>query len=191
MVVLDASIVTLALPPAKADLGISDANQQWMITAYTLAFGGLLFAARALQGGFAAFLAPAALSLLTVTFHEPRERAKAFGVYGAISGGGAAIGLLLGGLLTEYASWRWCLLVNVPIALLGSPEGEGVEGHREHRLRHPRSSPEPSPSPGAFSHWSMRSPRPPRQGPATPAAGAMRRRWPGSASLCCCWSASS
>jgi MFS family permease len=79
---------------------------------------GFLFAARALQGGFAAMLAPAALSLLTVTFHEPKERAKAFGVYGAISGGGAAIGLLLGGFLTEYLSWRWCLLVNVPIALI-------------------------------------------------------------------------
>ncbi len=157
MVVLDSSIVNLALPSAKADLGISDANQQWVVTAYTLAFGGLLllggrvadfvgrkrmfiigllgfaaasalgglapsqgllFAARALQGGFGAFLVPAALSLLTVTFHDPKERAKAFGVYGAIAGGGAAIGLLLGGVLTEYASWRWCLLVNVPIALL-------------------------------------------------------------------------
>jgi EmrB/QacA subfamily drug resistance transporter len=157
MVVLDASIVNLALPSAKHALHISDANQQWMVTAYTLTFGGLLllggriadyagrkrmfiigligfagasalggiapssgflFAARALQGGFAAMLAPAALSLLTVTFHEPKERAKAFGVYGAISGGGAAIGLLLGGFLTEYLSWRWCLLVNVPIALV-------------------------------------------------------------------------
>ena len=157
MVVLDSSIVNLALPSAKADLGISDANQQWVVTAYTLAFGGLLllggrvadyvgrkrmfiigllgfagasalgglaptqgllFAARALQGGFGAFLVPAALSLLTVTFHDPKERAKAFGVYGAIAGGGAAIGLLLGGVLTQYASWRWCLLVNVPIALL-------------------------------------------------------------------------
>ena len=156
MVVLDASIVNLALPSAKADLGISDANQQWVITAYTLTFGGLLllggriadyvgrkrafiigligfagasavgglapsagflFAARGLQGAFAALLAPAALSLLTVTFHEPKERAKAFGVYGAISGGGAAIGLLLGGVLTEYLSWRWCLLVNLPIAI--------------------------------------------------------------------------
>src|SRR5665647_2902100 len=133
MVVLDASIVNLALPSAKASLGISDANQQWVITAYTLSFGGLLllggriadyvgrkrafiigligfaaasalgglaptqgflFAARGLQGVFAALLAPAALSLLTVTFHDPKERAKAFGVYGGISGGGAAIGLL-------------------------------------------------------------------------------------------------
>ncbi|WP_261570027.1 MFS transporter [Frankia gtarii] len=157
MVVLDASIVNIAMPHAQADLGISTANRQWMVTAYTLAFGGLLllggriadylgrkrafvwglfgfalasalgglapnaallFAARALQGAFAALLAPAALSLITVAFTESRERAKAFGVYGAISGGGAAIGLILGGLLTEYASWRWCLLVNVPIALV-------------------------------------------------------------------------
>jgi EmrB/QacA subfamily drug resistance transporter len=156
MVVLDSSIVNLALPSAKASLGITDTNQQWVITAYTLTFGGLLllggriadyvgrkrafiigligfaaasaigglapsqgflFASRALQGAFAALLAPAALSLITVTFHEPKERAKAFGVYGAVSGGGAAIGLLLGGVLTEYLSWRWCLLVNAPIAI--------------------------------------------------------------------------
>jgi EmrB/QacA subfamily drug resistance transporter len=157
MVVLDASIVNIALPSLQADLGITDANRQWVVTAYTLAFGGflllggriadyagrkkafmigllgfalasalggiaanqeLLFAARALQGLFAALLAPAALSLVSVTFTEPRERAKAFAVYGALSGGGAAIGLVLGGVLTEYASWRWCLGVNVPIALL-------------------------------------------------------------------------
>jgi len=160
MVILDASIVNLALPSAKAALGITDADQQWVISAYTLAFGGLLllggriadhagrkrmlivglagfaaasalgglapsagflFGARALQGAFAALLAPAALSLITVTFHEPKERARAFGVYGAISGGGAALGLLLGGVLTEYLSWRWCLLVNVPIALVAVP----------------------------------------------------------------------
>ncbi|MGD9957319.1 MAG: MFS transporter [Candidatus Nanopelagicales bacterium] len=159
MVVLDASIVNLALPSAKRDLGISDADQQWVITAYTLAFGGLLllggriadyvgrkkifivglvgfafasalgglatgptllFLARGLQGAFAALLAPAALSLITVTFHEPKERARAFGVYGAISGGGAAVGLLLGGVLTEYFSWRWCLFVNVPIAIVAA-----------------------------------------------------------------------
>jgi EmrB/QacA subfamily drug resistance transporter len=80
----------------------------------------LLFGARALQGAFAAIMAPAALSLLTVTFTEPKERATAFGVYGGISGGGAAIGLILGGVLTEFASWRWCLLVNVPVALLAA-----------------------------------------------------------------------
>ena len=157
MVVLDASIVNLALPSAQADLGITDTDRQWMITAYTLAFGGLLllggriadfagrkrafiigllgfaaasalggiaatatllFAARALQGAFAALLAPAALSLITVTFTESKERARAFGVYGAIAGGGAAIGVILGGVLTEFFSWRWCLLVNVPIAII-------------------------------------------------------------------------
>ena len=157
MVVLDASIVNIALPSMQADLGITDADRQWIVTAYTLAFGsllllggriadyagrkrvfivgllgfagasalgglaptaGLLFAARGLQGVFAALLAPAALSLITVTFTDSKERAKAFGVYGALSGGGAAIGLVLGGVLTQYASWHWTLLVNVPIALL-------------------------------------------------------------------------
>ncbi|KAA1380077.1 MFS transporter [Aeromicrobium fastidiosum] len=156
IVVLDASIVTIALPSAQEALGISDANRQWVVTAYALAFGGLLllggriadfigrkrafiiglvgfgvasaigglaqnqielFGARALQGAFAALMAPAALSLITVTFTEPKERAKAFGVYGGISGGGAALGLILGGVLTEYASWRWTLLVNTPIAI--------------------------------------------------------------------------
>ncbi len=157
MIVLDASIVNLAIPTAQAELGIAPADVQWIVTAYTLAFGGLLLlggriadywgrrrtfivgllgfaaasllggiapsgglliAARALQGGFGALLAPAALALITVTFHEPKERAKAFGVMGAISGGGAAIGLLLGGVLTEYLSWRWCLAVNTPIAIV-------------------------------------------------------------------------
>ncbi|HEX6754337.1 MAG TPA: MFS transporter [Mycobacteriales bacterium] len=156
MIILDASIVNIALPSAQKDLGISDADRQWIVTAYTLAFGGLLllggriadfmgrkrtfvvgllgfagasalgglaanagllFAARALQGAFGALLAPAALALITVTFTEGKERARAFGVFGAISGGGAAIGLVLGGILTEYASWRWCLGVNVPIAI--------------------------------------------------------------------------
>ena len=159
MVVLDASIVTIALPSAQHALHISTANRQWVVTAYTLSFGGLLllggriadyvgrkrmfiigllgfagasalggvavnsamlFGARALQGGFAALLAPAALSLISVTFTEVKERSTAFGVYGAISGGGAAIGLIMGGVLTEYASWRWCLLVNVPIAAVAA-----------------------------------------------------------------------
>jgi EmrB/QacA subfamily drug resistance transporter len=79
---------------------------------------GLLFASRALQGVFGALLAPAALSIISVTFTVPKERAKAFGVIGAISGGGAAIGLILGGALTEFFSWRWCLGVNTPIAIL-------------------------------------------------------------------------
>jgi EmrB/QacA subfamily drug resistance transporter len=154
MIVVDGSIVNIALPSAQRALHISNADRQWVVTAYTLAFGGLLllggrvadyvgrkrmfiigllgfaaasalgglaadsamlFGARALQGAFAAVMAPAALSLLTVTFTDPGERAKAFGVYGAIAGGGLAIGLILGGVLTEFASWRWCLLVNVPI----------------------------------------------------------------------------
>jgi EmrB/QacA subfamily drug resistance transporter len=160
MVVLDASIVTIALPSAQRALSISVTNRQWVITAYTLAFGGLLllggriadyggrkrmfaiglvgfagasalgglaadqamlFGARALQGAFAALMAPAALSILNITFqHDPSERAKAFGAYGAVSGAGGAIGVLAGGLLTQYASWRWCLLVNVPLALLAA-----------------------------------------------------------------------
>jgi len=157
MVVLDASIVNIALPAMQQDLGITDANRQWVVTAYTLAFGGLLLlggriadyagrkkmlivgltgfaiasmlggistsagmliAARGLQGVFAALLAPAALSLITVTFTDSKERAKAFGVYGALSGGGAAIGLIMGGILVEYTSWHWTLLVNVPIAVV-------------------------------------------------------------------------
>ncbi|MET9786018.1 MFS transporter [Streptomyces canus] len=156
MVVLDATIVNIALPSAQQDLGMSDANRQWVITAYTLAFGGLLllggriadlvgrkrtfviglvgfaaasalggaatgsgmlFAARALQGAFAAVLAPSALSLLTTTFTDPKERGKAFGIYGALAGSGSAIGFIVGGLLTEYLDWRWCLYVNVPIAV--------------------------------------------------------------------------
>jgi EmrB/QacA subfamily drug resistance transporter len=159
MVVLDATVVNIALPTAQKALHISEVDRQWAITAYTLAFGGLLllggriadylgrkrifiigllgfaaasalggasqsggmlFGARALQGAFAALLAPAALSLITVTFTETKERSKAFAVYGAISGGGAAIGLILGGVLTQYASWRWCLLINVPIAIFAA-----------------------------------------------------------------------
>ncbi|RDI64380.1 MFS transporter [Nocardia pseudobrasiliensis] len=157
MVVLDATIVTISLPFAQRDLNISDGDKQWMLTAYTLIFGGLLllggrladylgrrrmflvglvgfagasalaglaqnatelFAGRALQGAFAAVLAPAALSLVSITFTEARERARAFGVFAGVSAGGAAIGLIAGGALTEYADWRWCLLVNTPVALL-------------------------------------------------------------------------
>ena len=180
MVILDATIVNIALPQAQAALGISDADRQWMVTAYALPFGALLllggriadyvgrkqiliislsgfaiasavggaaqvgwqlFIARAFQGAFAAMLAPAALSLVTVTFHAAKERAKAFAVFGAITGGGAAIGLLLGGVLTEYASWRWCLFVNIPIAIIAVlaaiPVLQGIEGRGRHPLRHP------------------------------------------------------
>ncbi|RBY79827.1 MFS transporter [Geodermatophilus sp. TF02-6] len=157
MVILDATIVNIALPAVSADLGITAASQQWIVTAYTLTFGGflllggriadfwgrkrtylvgavgfalasavgglagneqVLFAARAAQGAFGALLAPASLSLLTVLFTDTKERARAFAVYGAIAGGGSAVGLLLGGVLTEYADWRWCFWVNVPVAVV-------------------------------------------------------------------------
>jgi EmrB/QacA subfamily drug resistance transporter len=156
MVVLDATIVNIALPSAQRSLGFGDGARQWIVTSYALAFGSLLLlggrigdlfgrkrvfvvgllgfagasvlgglaqsftvlvSARALQGVFGALLAPGALSLLTTTFTEPEERAKAFGVFGAVAVGGAAIGLLLGGILTEYLSWRWCLYVNLLIAI--------------------------------------------------------------------------
>ena len=155
MVVLDSTIVNIALPSAQKALHFSDSNRQWVVTAYTLGFGtllllggrladlfgrkrtlitglagfavasavggtaqsfGALIAARAVQGLFAALLAPAALSLLSTTFTDPRERGKAFGVFGAVAGTGAGIGLLLGGVLTEYLSWRWCLYVNLIFA---------------------------------------------------------------------------
>ena len=156
MIVLDASVVIVALPSAQRALNISTADRQWVLSAYTLAFGSLLllggriadylgrrrmfivgligfgaasalgglaqdaamlFGARALQGAFAAIMAPASLSLLTTTFTGVQERARAFGIYGAIAGGGAAMGLVLGGTLTQWASWRWTLLINAPIAI--------------------------------------------------------------------------
>jgi EmrB/QacA subfamily drug resistance transporter len=157
MVVLDATVVNIALPAAQHDLAFSNADRQWVVTAYSLAFGGLLLlggrladmvgrkrmlvigmvgfaaasalggaatgigmllAGRAIQGAFGAMLAPAALSTLTVTFTNPAERGKAFGLYGAIAGAGGAVGLLLGGVLTQYLSWRWCLYVNVVFAVV-------------------------------------------------------------------------
>lgn len=157
LVVLDGTIVNIALPSADSELGLGEANRHWVITAYLLTFGGLLLiggrvsssighrrafvialigfaipslvgglawnaevliAARALQGAFAALLAPAALSLLAMTFTDPRETGRAFGVFAAVGAAGSAIGLLLGGALTDVASWRWCLFINVPIAVL-------------------------------------------------------------------------
>jgi EmrB/QacA subfamily drug resistance transporter len=156
MVVLDATVVNIALPTAQHDLGFSDNARQWIVTAYALAFGsllllggriadiigrkwvfliglvgfalasavggaavnvGMLIGARAVQGLFAALLAPAILALLTTTFTEPAERGKAFGVFGAIAGAGASLGLLLGGFLTEYANWRWTMYVNLIFAV--------------------------------------------------------------------------
>jgi EmrB/QacA subfamily drug resistance transporter len=153
---LDTTIVTVALPSAQADLGISDADRHWVVTAYAITFGGLLllggrvgdylgrkralvwslvgfgiasllggiagsagllYAARALQGAFGAVLAPVVLSLITTNFTEPAQRAKAFAVWGGVGGLGASLGLILGGVLTEYTSWRWTLLVNAPLAI--------------------------------------------------------------------------
>jgi EmrB/QacA subfamily drug resistance transporter len=155
MVVLDVTVMNLALPSAQKALGFSNADRQWIVTAYALSFGSLLLfcgrvadligrkvvfltgligfavasavggasvnfamlvTARACQGVFGAMLAPAALSLLTTTFSDSKERGKAFGVYGAIAGAGGAVGLLLGGALTEYLSWRWCLYINLIFA---------------------------------------------------------------------------
>ncbi|HUN35305.1 MAG TPA: MFS transporter, partial [Trebonia sp.] len=152
MVVLDMTVMNLALPSAQHALTFSNADRQWIVTAYSLSFGSLLLfsgrladligrkvifiiglagfaaasavggaavnftmlvTARACQGVFGAMLAPAALALLTTTFSDPKERGKAFGVYGAIAGAGGAVGLLLGGALTQYLTWRWCLYINL------------------------------------------------------------------------------
>ncbi|MEU2060485.1 MFS transporter [Streptomyces sp. NPDC013455] len=171
MVVLDATIVNIALPSAQTDLGFSDGSRQWIVTAYALAFASLLLlggriadlfgrkpaflagvvgfaaasalggaangftmlvVARALQGAFGALLAPAALSLLNTTFTDARERARAFSVYGAIAGAGGAVGLLLGGVLTDALDWRWTLYVNVVIAVVAFAGGWILLGsHRD------------------------------------------------------------
>src|SRR4051812_27039833 len=162
MVVLDTTIVNIALPHAQTALGFSDGQRQWIVTAYSLAFGsllllggrladdfgrkrvfltgvigfalasavggaatsfGMLVAARAVQVAFGALLAPAALSLLTTTFTHPKERGKAFGIYGGVAGAGASVGLLLGGVLTEYLDWRWTMYVNVIFAVAAAIGG--------------------------------------------------------------------
>src|SRR5271154_5366720 len=157
MVVLDATVVNIALPSAQRALSFPNSDRQWVVTAYSLAFGslllvggrlgdmysrkrvfitgligfavasalggaavsfGMLVAARALQGAFGAILAPAALGTLVSTFQDPRERGRAFGVFGSVAAGGGAIGLILGGVLTQYLSWRWTLYVNLVFAVI-------------------------------------------------------------------------
>src|SRR5271169_5341878 len=162
MVVLDVTVMNIALPSAQRALGFTTVDRQWVVTAYSLAFGSLLLlggrladllgrkvtfliglagfagvsaiggasvnftmlvTARACQGAFAALLVPSALSLLTTTFTEQKERGKAFGIYGAIAVAGGAIGLLLGGALTEYLSWRWTLYVDLIFAAVAFAGG--------------------------------------------------------------------
>jgi EmrB/QacA subfamily drug resistance transporter len=157
MVVLDATVVNIALPSAQHALGFPNSDRQWVVTAYALAFGsllllggrlgdmfsrkwifitglagfalssalggaavsfGMLVTARTLQGAFGAILAPAALGTLVSTFRDPRERGRAFGVFGSVAGGGGAVGLILGGVLTQYFSWRWTLYVNLIFAVI-------------------------------------------------------------------------
>src|SRR6478736_2736840 len=157
MVVLDGTIVNVALPSIQTDLHLSDSSLQWIINAYTLAFGGflllggrlgdllgrkrlflvglvvftgaslldglatsesMLIGARALQGLGAALISPAALSIISTTFEEGAERAKALAVWAAIAIGGAAIGLILGGALTQWFSWPWIFFVNVPVGIV-------------------------------------------------------------------------
>src|SRR6202045_4309203 len=162
MVVLDVTVMNIALPSAQRALGFTTVDRQWVVTAYTLAFGSLLLlggrladllgrkvtflvglagvagvsaiggasvnfamliTARACQGAFAALLVPSALSLLTTTFTGQKDRGRAFAVYGAIAGAGGAVGLLLGGALTEYLSWRWTLYVNLIFAAVAFAGG--------------------------------------------------------------------
>jgi EmrB/QacA subfamily drug resistance transporter len=177
MVILDSTIVNIALPTAQHELGFSIDDRQWVVTGYALAFGSLLllggrlsdffgrkrmfligvagfaiasalggaagdFAllliARVAQGAFGALLAPAALSLVSVTFaDDARERGRAFGIFGAVSGAGGALGLLLGGILTQNLSWRWCLYVNIIIAAVAFAGALVVlrDGSRPERVR--------------------------------------------------------
>jgi EmrB/QacA subfamily drug resistance transporter len=157
MVVLDSTVVNIALPSAQRALGFPNSDRQWVVTAYALAFGSLLLvggrlgdmysrkwvfitgligfavssalggaavsfvmlvAARTLQGAFGAILAPSALGTLVSTFQDPRERGRAFGVFGSVAAGGGGVGLILGGVLTEYLSWRWTLYVNLVFAAI-------------------------------------------------------------------------
>ena len=159
MVVLDATVVNIALPSAQRALGFPNGDRQWVVTAYALAFGSLLLVggrlgdmysrkwvfitglagfavssaiggaavsfemlvvARTLQGAFGAILAPSALGTLVSTFQDPRERGRAFGVFGSVAAGGGGVGLILGGVLTQYLSWRWTLYVNLVFAVIAA-----------------------------------------------------------------------
>ena len=209
VVVLDASIVNVALPSIGRDLDFSQDNLSWVVNAYTLTFGGFLLlggrmadllgrrrmfiaglilfaaaslagglaqspgwliAARAVQGLGAALLSPAALSLVTVIFTEGAERNKALGVWGAVAGSGGAAGVLLGGMLTQYAGWEWVLFVNVPIGLAAAFFAPRLLPESRTRARATSTSPARSRSPPASrcssTRWST---------PTTPAGARPRR----------------
>jgi EmrB/QacA subfamily drug resistance transporter len=180
MVILDATIVNVALPSIKRDLGLSEGSLQWIVNAYTLVFGGflllggragdllgrkrlfliglvifttaslldglaasegMLIGARSLQGLGAALISPAALSIISTTFEEGRERSRALGVWAAIAIGGSAVGLILGGVLTQYFSWPWIFFVNVPVGIATFvlslrlvPESRDAHAHRSYDL---------------------------------------------------------
>src|SRR5919205_2357922 len=180
MVILDSTVVNVALPSIQVDLKLSEANLQWIVNAYTLVFGGflllggragdligrkrlflaglvvftvaslldglavnegMLIGSRALQGLGAAFISPAALSIVSTTFAEGKERARALGVWAAIAVGGAAVGLILGGVLTQAFSWPWIFFVNVPVGIAAFvlslrlvPESRDTDAHRSYDL---------------------------------------------------------
>ena len=191
MVVLDATIVNVALPHVQRALGFSGTGLEWVVNAYALTFGGLLLlggrgdilgrrrifiagmvlfslaslaggfattqawllAARAVQGVGAAVIAPTALALITTTFPEEPPRNRAMGVYSAMSIGGAAAGLMAGGLLTTYLSWRWVLFVNVPIgAIVALLAPRAWPGRRAGAAG--STSPARSPARSAWRPWS-------------------------------------
>ena len=174
MVILDASVINIALPSAQRALHFSNDNRQWIISAYALAFGSLLLvggrigdlfgrkrtfitgavgfalasviggsahsftvlvSARAVQGVFAALLAPAALSILSTTFTDANERGRAFGIWGTITGAGGAVGLLIGGLLTQELSWRWTMFINVPMAVIAGIGAVVLLHSHQHAVR--------------------------------------------------------
>lgn len=175
MVVLDATVVNIALPSAQADLHFADGQRQWIVTAYALAFGsllllggrigdlfgrkrtfiaglalfavasavggaapsfGVLVASRAVQGVAGAMLAPAALGTLVTTFRDPRDRGRAFGVFGTVAVAGGAVGLILGGVLTQYLSWRWAMYVNVVFAAVAAGGALFYMNHERAQTRH-------------------------------------------------------
>lgn len=174
MIVLDTTVVNIAIPTAQSDLHMSDGGRQWVVAAYTLAFGGLLLfggrltdligrkrafvtglagfavasaiggasvnggmliAARAMQGASGALLSPAALAMITVMFTEARERGRAFGIYNAVAGSGLAAGLMLGGVVTEYLNWRWALYLSIPFAVISGAGAATVIGEPPGDLR--------------------------------------------------------